>query len=76
MAEVSVDGNTGIYEMAAENLSFARKKLEVLISIMTWMKIKASGMTQQKHRWRHGPYFCVRRICPDVLKIITEIRLN
>lgn len=53
-AEVSVGGNTGIYGMSAENLSFAREKLEVLISIMTWMKIKASAMTQQNLGLREG----------------------
>jgi hypothetical protein len=52
--EVSVGGNTGIYGRPAENLSFAREKLEVLISIMTWMKIKASAMTQQNLGLREG----------------------
>lgn len=47
IAEVSVGGNTGIYDMPAENLSFAREKLEIEISLTDWLKLKASALTQQ-----------------------------
>lgn len=46
-AEVSVGGNTGIYDMPAENLSFAREKVELTISLTDWLKLKASALTQQ-----------------------------
>lgn len=54
MAEVSVGGNTGIYGMPAENLNFAREKLEATIYITEWLKIKASAMTQQNLGHRDG----------------------
>lgn len=47
IAEVSVGGNTGIYDMPAENLSFAREKIEIEISLVEWLKLKASALTQQ-----------------------------
>ena len=57
-AEVGVGGNTGIYGMPAENLSFAREKLEIKISLVEWMKaeakFKASVMTQQNLGRRDG----------------------
>lgn len=53
-AEVSVGGNTGIYGMPAENLSFAREKLEATISITEWLKIKGSAMTQQNLGHKEG----------------------
>ncbi|HRY27879.1 MAG TPA: hypothetical protein P5323_01950 [Candidatus Moranbacteria bacterium] len=54
LAEVSVGGHTGIYGMPAENLSFAREKLEISISITNWLKVKASAMTQQNLGLRDG----------------------
>lgn len=58
IAEIGGGGNTGIYSLPAENLSFAREKLEIKISLMEWMKveakIKASIMTQQNLGLREG----------------------
>ena len=45
--EVSAGGNTGIYGMSAENLSFVREKLDVTVSLLEQLKINFSGMTQQ-----------------------------
>lgn len=47
MTEISLGGNTGIYGMEAENLSFAREKLEVTVSLLEQLKLKFSGLTQQ-----------------------------
>jgi len=66
-AEVGVGGNTGIYSMPAENLSFAREKLELKISLKEWMilvktqskgsvkaYLKGSILTQQNLGLRDG----------------------
>lgn len=53
-AEVSAGGNTGIYGMPAENLSFSRERLEISISIAPWMKIKGAATTQQNLGLREG----------------------
>lgn len=53
-AEVSVGGNTGIYGMPAENLAFAREKLEISISLAEWLKLKVSALTQQNLGLRDG----------------------
>lgn len=45
--EASIGGHTGIYNMPAENLSFAREKIEIEISLTEWLKLKASALTQQ-----------------------------
>jgi hypothetical protein len=47
MAEVSLGGNTGIYGMSAENLSFAREKVEMKISLLEKLNLKLAAMTQQ-----------------------------
>jgi len=56
--EVGFGGHTGIYGMPAENISFAREKLEIKISLVEWMKaeakFKASVMTQQNLGLRDG----------------------
>lgn len=46
-AEVSVGGNTGIYGMPAENLSFTREKITIAISLTEQLKLKVSALTQQ-----------------------------
>jgi hypothetical protein len=46
-AEVSAGGNTGIYGMEAENLSFVREKLAVTVSLLEQMKLIFCGLTQQ-----------------------------
>jgi len=46
-AEVSVGGNTGIYNMPAENLAFAREKVGIEISLAEQWKLKVSVLTQQ-----------------------------
>jgi hypothetical protein len=46
-AEVSLGGNTGIYGMSAENLSFAREKVEMKISLLEKLNLKLAAMTQQ-----------------------------
>lgn len=57
-AKISFGGHDGIYGMPAENLSFAREKLEIKISLVEWMKaeakFKASIMTQQNLGLRDG----------------------
>ena len=45
--EVSAGGNTGIYGMSAENLSFVREKLDITVSLLEQLKINLSGLTQQ-----------------------------
>jgi hypothetical protein len=45
--EVSTGGNTGIYGMSAENLSFVREKLDITVSLLEQLKLNFSGMTQQ-----------------------------
>lgn len=47
LTEISLGGNTGIYGMAAANLSFAREKIEFNIVIMDQLKLKFGAMTQQ-----------------------------
>jgi len=47
MTEISLGGNTGIYGMAAENLSFAREKIEFNIFLMDQLKLILGAMTQQ-----------------------------
>jgi len=54
MAELSAGGNTGIYGMSAENLAFAREKLEVSIILAEQWKLKISGLTQQTLGKRDG----------------------
>lgn len=46
-AEVGVGGNTGLYGLTAENLAYAREKVEIEISIMKWLKLKGTALTQQ-----------------------------
>jgi hypothetical protein len=53
-AEVSVGGNTGIYGMPAENLSFTREKITLVISLTEQLKLKASALTQQNLGLRDG----------------------
>jgi len=54
LAEVSVGGNTGIYGLPAENLAFAREKVEVSFSLTEQLKLKISGLTQQNLGKRDG----------------------
>jgi hypothetical protein len=54
LAEVSVGGNTGIYGLPAENLAFAREKLEISIFLAKQWKLKVAGLTQQNLGKRDG----------------------
>jgi hypothetical protein len=54
LAEVSIGGNTGIYGLPAENLAFAREKVEVSISLAERWKLKVSALTQQNLGKRDG----------------------
>lgn len=45
--EVGVGGNTGIYDYKAENLAYAREKVEVSIEMIENLNLKIAGMTQQ-----------------------------
>lgn len=54
LAEVSIGGNTGIYGMPAENLAFAREKMEVSFSLNEQLKLKVSALTQQNLGKREG----------------------
>jgi hypothetical protein len=45
--EVGVGGNTGIYGGQAENLAYAREKVEVSIELIENLNLKIAGMTQQ-----------------------------
>jgi hypothetical protein len=47
VAEVGAGGNTGVYGLPAENIAYAREKIEISISIFEWLKLKGSAMTQQ-----------------------------
>ena len=47
LTEISVGGNTGIYGVSAENLAFAREKVEVSFSLTEALKLKVSALTQQ-----------------------------
>ena len=66
-AEIGVGGHTGIYGMPAENLSFAREKLELKIFLREWLifvktqpegsvkaYLKGSILTQQNLGLREG----------------------
>ncbi len=46
-AEVGAGGNTGLYGLTAENLAYVREKIEIEISIMKWLKLKGTALTQQ-----------------------------
>jgi hypothetical protein len=46
-AEVGVGGNTGIYGGQAENLAYAREKVEISIEMIENLNLKIAGMTQQ-----------------------------
>lgn len=54
LAEVSIGGNTGIYGLPAENLAFAREKVEVSFSLAERWKLKIAGLTQQNLGKRYG----------------------
>ena len=54
IAEVGAGGNTGVYGMQAENMSFSREKLELTISITDWLKLKGSIATQQNLGLQNG----------------------
>lgn len=54
LAEVGVGGNTGLYGMPVENLAYAREKVEVSISILEWLKLKGTAMTQQNLSHQEG----------------------
>jgi hypothetical protein len=54
LAEFSVGGNTGIYGLPAENLAFAREKVEVSFSLAERWKLKVAGLTQQNLGKREG----------------------
>lgn len=54
LVEISVGGNTGIYGMPAENLAFAREKVEVCFSLTEQWKFKVSALTQQNLGKREG----------------------
>jgi hypothetical protein len=45
--EVAIGGNTGIYGLPAENLSFAREKIGAVFSFSERWKVKVSALTQQ-----------------------------
>ncbi|MFA5777718.1 MAG: hypothetical protein WC906_04730 [Parcubacteria group bacterium] len=45
--EVGAGGNTGIYGGQAENLAYAREKVEVSVELIENLNLKIAGMTQQ-----------------------------
>lgn len=65
IAEVGAGGNTGVYGMQAENMSFSREKLELTISITDWLKLKGSIATQQNLGLQNG-------IADDTDKVFTS----
>lgn len=54
LAEISIGGNTGIYGLPAENLAFAREKVEVSFSLTERWSLKVSALTQQNLGKRDG----------------------
>ncbi|MBU2028310.1 hypothetical protein KJ761_00245 [Patescibacteria group bacterium] len=47
VAELGIGGNTGVYGMPAENLAYAREKVEISIFLAKQWKLKLTGLTQQ-----------------------------
>lgn len=54
VAEVGVGGNTGVYGLPAENLAYAREKMEVSFSLADQWKLKVSALTQQNLGEKNG----------------------
>lgn len=54
VAELGAGGNTGVYGLPAENLAFAREKVEVSLSLAERWKLKVSALTQQNLGKRDG----------------------
>lgn len=45
--EIGVGGNTGLYGLPAENIAYAREKVDVSVSIIEHLKLKLTLQTQQ-----------------------------